>query len=148
MNRSTVMKGLAAAVSTIVIASLVGAAFVLESPMKQRERRLDERRLQDVKEISNSIQSYAKKHNMLPQGLATLEEEARTEAGKRRPPTDPETHAPYEYEVLDAQSWQLCAVFSLPSADVNGQTYYEAWRRDHGAGKQCFKYTRNNTESR
>ena len=142
MNHSTVMKRLAATVTSVVIASLAGAVYVLESPMTQRQRRLDEHRLKDLENISKSIQEYAKKHDALPQNMAVLEEAA-TEAGTRETPTDPVTQEPYEYKVLDAQSYQLCAVFLLPSLDENNRIYYNSWSwsRVHAAGKQCFKYT-------
>jgi type II secretory pathway pseudopilin PulG len=142
MNHSTVMKGLAAAVTVVVVASLIGAAFVLESPLKQRQRRLDNQRLKDLWRIDHSIQRYAKNHDALPQNLAALEEEEKTDAEISRPPSDPETRAPYEYEVLDAQSFQLCAVFSLPSNDKFNRPNYGGWGRPHTDGKQCFKYTR------
>ena len=147
MNRSTIMKRLAAAVTVVVIASLAGAVYVLESPMTQRQRRLDDRRLQDIKSISDSIEIYAKKHEALPQNMAVLKEAA-TETGRIQPPADPITRKAYEYEVLDAQSYQLCAVFSLPSLNGNNRAYY--WRA-HAAGKQCFKYThkfKSGTEGR
>ena len=141
MNHSTVTKRLAAAVTVVVIASLAGAVYVLESPTTQRQRRLDERRLQDLSNISESIEKYAKKHDVLPQNMAVLKEEA-TEAGTRQPPTDPITQEPYEYKVLDRQSYQLCAVFSLPSPDEKSlTTYTNHWSRVHTAGKQCFKFT-------
>ena len=139
MNRSTIMKRLTVAVTVVVIASLAGAVYVLESPTTQRQRRLDERRLQDLENISESIQSYAKKHDALPQNMAVLEEAA-TAAGTRQIPTDPVTQEPYEYKVLDAQSYQLCAVFLLPSRDKNNRSY-PRWSRVHAAGKQCFTYT-------
>jgi len=142
MNRSNVMKGLAAAVTAVVVASLIGAAFVLESPMKQRERRLDNRRLEDIWSIEGFIQRYAKKHGKLPQDMKALEEEALA-AGTRRPPSDPVTQAPYEYKVLDEQSFQLCAVFSLPSRKESDYSYYPRWERAHDSGKQCFQYTLN-----
>jgi hypothetical protein len=142
MNRSNVMKWLAAAVTVTVVVSLIGAAFVLESPSKQRQRRLDSRRFEDLSTIDYSIQLYAKNHGALPQNLAALEEEAKTDVEVIRPPSDPETRASYEYEVLDAQSFQLCAVFSLPSSDKFSQSNYWGRGRPHGDGRQCFKYTR------
>jgi len=150
MNRSTIMKGLAAAVSAVVFASLAAAAYVLGSPAERRQIRLDSRRLQDIEVISDSIQNYAKKHGALPQDLATLQKEAEAESGtaSRRPPVDPDTRAPYEYTALDAQSYQLCAVFSLPSPDENDRTYYDRWRRAHDAGRQCFKYTRDDNSGK
>ncbi|MDR0233942.1 MAG: DUF5671 domain-containing protein [Zoogloeaceae bacterium] len=137
--RLAVMKRLAVTVSAVVVASLIGAAYVLDSPMEQRQRKLDNSRLQNLEEIGDSVKLYAKNHQALPPDLATLEEEA-----KHPLPTDPDTGERYEYQTLDATSYQLCAVFSLPSRDEDGlrrQTHYRTWERTHAAGKQCFKRT-------
>ncbi|MCL2075712.1 MAG: DUF5671 domain-containing protein [Betaproteobacteria bacterium] len=140
MNRQTVMKRLAVTISAVVVVSLIGSVYVIDSPTERRQLRLDERRLHDLAEINRTIQRYAKKHNSLPQDLATLEAEATTEAGTNRPPTDPDTSTPYEYQALDAETFQLCAVFSRPSPD-DDRPYYESHWRTHTAGKQCFEYT-------
>ncbi|MDR0564246.1 MAG: hypothetical protein LBG78_04840 [Azoarcus sp.] len=137
MNPSTVTKRLAIAASAVVIASLIGAAFVLESPMTQRQRRLDERRLRDIQSIVRSVQSYAEKHNALPKDIAVLEEETEM----RRPPADPVTNMPYEYKTLNESSFELCAVFSLSSSYESGRYYGDGYRA-HAAGKQCFKYNK------
>jgi type II secretory pathway pseudopilin PulG len=144
-NRSAAMKLLAAAVSAVVVASLVGSVFVLGSPAEQRQRRLDEHRLQDLQSIARSIQSYAKSNNnTLPPDLQALEKET----GLGRVPTDSDTRMPYEYKTLDAQSYHLCAVFSRPSSDDDRASRYAyEWHRSHAAGKQCFKYTLDNNDS-
>jgi type II secretory pathway pseudopilin PulG len=138
MNRSTGMKWLAAGVTAAVVVSLVAAAFVIGSPMQQRQRRLDQRRTRDLADIKDSIQQYAKMHESLPPELAALGKEP----GSSRPsPTDPDTRALYEYKVLDTDSFQLCAVFSLPSPGSD-DPYFDRSQWTHAAGKQCFKYKR------
>jgi type II secretory pathway pseudopilin PulG len=114
MNRSTGMKWLAAGVSAAVVASLIAAAFVLDSPMTRRQHRLDDRRAQDLADIKNAIQEYAKAHDALPPDLAALGKEP---GARRVSIADPDTKAPYEYKALDKESFQFCAVFSLPAAD-------------------------------
>jgi len=140
MNRSTTMKWLAAAVSAVVVASLLGAVFVIGSPLEQRKIRLDNRRLEDLHNISKSIRKFAQNpNNVLPPDLQTL-----GEIFSEHVPTDPDTDMPYKYKVLDAQSYQLCAVFLRPSPGsyrLRHSDYDYDWRRTHAAGEQCFKYT-------
>jgi len=136
MNRSIVMKGLAVMVSIAVVASLAGAAYVLGSPAQRRQIRLDDRRLEDLGDIASAVRRYVRKYHALPQDLAALQKQME-ETSNSPLPTDPDTRAPYEYKALDVQSYQLCAVFSLPSPNYS---YYEYARRTHDAGKQCFKY--------
>jgi type II secretory pathway pseudopilin PulG len=145
MNRSTGMKWLVASVTAVVAVSLVAAAFVLGSPAQQRQRRLDERRAQDIANIVNSVRQYARAHDALPPELAALGKEPGL---SRSPPLDPQTHIPYEYRTPDTESFELCAVFSLPSPS-EGDPYFNQGRSAysntpwiHSAGKQCFKYKR------
>jgi type II secretory pathway pseudopilin PulG len=140
MNRSTVAKSLAVAASAVVVAALAGALAVLGWPAQQRQRALDDRRLRDLQDIVEVVQGYAKKRNALPQDLPPLKEE---NSWRNFWTGDPDTREPYEYKALDDQSFQLCAVFSLPSSASDDHTYYGRWRRTHAAGKQCFTYTRD-----
>jgi hypothetical protein len=129
------------AASAAVIAALAGAVAVLGSPMKQRQYALDERRLSDLRDISNTVLNHARKHDALPQELSVLD------AQEWAPPRhDPDTSQPYEYKVMDEQSFQLCAVFALSSSALEQNRRYPYRRsteRTHDAGKQCFTYTRN-----
>ncbi len=127
------VKWLALCVSAVVIAALAGAFFALGSPGHQRSLRLDERRMNDLGQLSARIERHAKSQGALPPELSVLE------SGDVFPiPADPDTDAPYEYKLVDANHYQLCAVFALPSADDNRQQYGD---RRHAAGKQCFTYT-------
>jgi hypothetical protein len=138
MNRRTGVNLLIAAVSVVVIASVIGSAYVLGSPEHQRQRRLDERRVRDLGTITNTINSYAVTHDALPPDLSVLG----SEPGQRRAPVDPDSSAAYEYSVQSAESYQLCAIFALASPDrQETSTYGEMNREDwtHQAGRQCFK---------
>ncbi|MDR2013863.1 MAG: hypothetical protein LBQ20_12735, partial [Rhodanobacter sp.] len=140
MNRSTGMKWLAAGVTAAVVVSLIAAVFVLGSPMQQRQRRLDKLRAKDLADIAGSVQQYAQAHDALPTQLAALEKKPDSVFIRREPTgADPDTHIPYEYTVLDTESFQLCAVFSLPSPSSD-DPYFSRWQWTHAAGKQCFKY--------
>jgi hypothetical protein len=59
--------------------------------------------------------------------------------------TDPQSSAPYEYRIIDDQSYELCAVFTTDNRDEEEQNlgYYEArgpygTRYLHGAERACF----------
>jgi len=106
----------------------------LGSPEQQRQRHLDERRVRDLSNISASINFYAGTHSALPLDLAALGKEP----GPHRASNDPDTGAPYEYSVLSAESYQLCATFALPSPETNAP-YMEHENWTHAAGRQCFE---------
>jgi type II secretory pathway pseudopilin PulG len=136
MNRAIGIRILVFAISIAVFAAIVAAIVVMGPPSQQRQRRLDERRVQDLSTIVNTISKYTSTHEALPADLSVLGKQP----GPRRAPTDPETGAPYEYIVLNAESYQLCAVFATPSADENAAAPYlqrEGWT--HGTGRQCFE---------
>jgi type II secretory pathway pseudopilin PulG len=136
MTRITGVRILVTGVSLAVLAAVVAAIIVMGSPTQQRQRRLDERRVQDLSTIATTIGIYASAHEALPPDLSVLGKEP----GPRRAPKDPETGAPYEYIVLGTESYQLCAVFVTPSADADtARPYQERDGWTHGAGRQCFE---------
>jgi hypothetical protein len=127
-------KILAAIVSIVVIAA-VAAAISLDPPSKQRLRKFDAKRTQDLQEISNQINIYWKKNNSLPANLTLL-----NQPGIRLSLNDPETNELYGYELKNPQSFKLCAVFAFDSADEK-QNYYYSTNWAHGPGKYCFDLT-------
>jgi type II secretory pathway pseudopilin PulG len=138
MNRVTGVRLLITGVCVAVVTAVVTAIVVLGSPTQQRQRRLDEHRVHDLSTIVNTISLYANTHDALPPELSALGKEP----GPRRAPTDPGTGAAYEYAVLGTESYQLCAVFTLPSADtaatrLSPDLETEGWT--HAPGRQCFE---------
>lgn len=134
MNRTTGVRILVAGVTTAVIAAIVAAIVVLGSPAQQRQRRLDERRVRDLSTIVNAIRLYAATHQALPPDLSALNKQP----GLPRAPSDPDTGAPYDYSVLNADSYQLCATFAMPTPD-NSQPYVATDGWTHDVGQQCFE---------
>jgi hypothetical protein len=114
-------------------AVLVAALIAMGSPMTARKQKMDERRINDLEQISNSVERYAALHDHLPARLDVLSDET-TELDSN----DPVTGAPYEYAVMDSTSYRLCASFTL----AGGRTV--RWRRPggetwkHPAGHYCY----------
>ncbi|MBN2171369.1 MAG: hypothetical protein JW819_08620 [Candidatus Krumholzibacteriota bacterium] len=131
------MKGarlLAAAVIVAVAAAVVGGVLVLGSPSEQRLRRLDARRVEDLRRIAWAVDRYWARHDSLPPDLAALVEAD----GPEPPRRDPATGAPYGYRVAGVEAYELCAVFARPSEDEPPPA---PPRRDwsHGVGECCFR---------
>lgn len=126
---------LAVIASVVVGATLVAAIVVMDSPPEQREQRLDARRVQDLQQLADAIGEYHAGHKALPADLAALQAQM---PGWNLAPGDPARGVPYEYEVLGARSYRLCAEFSMDTAaaDTPHGPEVDAWK--HGAGRHCF----------
>lgn len=126
---------LAIAASVVVVATLVGAVWVMGSPSAQREANLDGRRVDDLNRIERLIDDHLSTHDALPVDLATLAEQP----GRRLSIVDPVNETPYVYEITGARSYRLCAVFGTDTAKTASTA--GPWRADewtHGKGRHCF----------
>ena len=129
-------------VAVVILA--VGWGFaVIGSPFQQRDKRFDERRIQDLSMVQNYITNYWKNKKRGPANLSDLE----------APflgiviPAAPETGEPYEYRVVTNLKFELCATFTTQSEDgpsaipmiypPRSQDYN--WQ--HGTGRTCFERT-------
>jgi len=119
--------------TVVVILSVIAAIVILDPPSLQRKRRLDARRVEDLKSIKYSIDSYWERKKSLPPDLATLE----IEPGLSTALKDPQTGIAYDYEVTTTKSYKLCAVFALDSSDES-QEHSLSRKWSHGNGKHCF----------
>ncbi|KKT28538.1 MAG: hypothetical protein UW43_C0001G0013 [Candidatus Yanofskybacteria bacterium GW2011_GWA1_44_21] len=131
-----------------VAASIVGGFIVIGSPMTQRAKAFDQRRINDLQVIQNEIVSYWQSKRVLPGDLSDLT----NSIPGFRAPIDPETGTSYEYlptakSTSASPSFQLCATFKYPSdPQVTGMDSYpktvvypypsDNWT--HDAGRQCF----------
>lgn len=116
-------------VGTVVVGAVIAGLMVLGSPAEERERRMDQRRVEQLEELSRVVDVYRAEHEKLPPSLDQLERDGRPAPGTR----DPGTQQPYEYRVLEAEKYELCAQFQQASRTVG------FWR--HDAGRQCFTLT-------
>jgi hypothetical protein len=136
MTRATGRPLLIAA--TIAVAAAVSAGlWALGSPATQRQQRLDATRIEDLTVIERAIATFAGLHKSLPHDLPSLAREP----GFSVRIDDPESGAPYAYEILDTNTYRLCATFKTRSEDAApyrayGPATFTAWA--HATGRQCF----------
>lgn len=131
----------------VALVALYNAAFavggilfvLLESPWQARRLRLDADRVGDLETIQSSIESFHERRGVLPPSLEALRDDPGTFVGDLQ---DPATGTAYGYRPVDADTYELSAVFDLPSPPAEEQL---PWMRDrffsHGAGPASFSVT-------
>ncbi|MBI4592090.1 hypothetical protein HY733_01440 [Candidatus Uhrbacteria bacterium] len=137
--------------SVVIVAAIIASMFVVGSPAKQRDARLDQNRVSDLQTIQSSLIDYWRDKEALPETLAALEDDI---IGYRNP-TDPESGEAYEYAVTGELTFQLCATFATeldgdgfdqnvytrievyPVGSMGGD--FDVW--SHAEGRVCFDRT-------
>ena len=155
--RSRVPRIAAGVAAAIVLASLIAGFFIVGSPASQRSRRFDEQRIQHLQIMQSQIVNYWLLKVKLPESLDALTENISGFSA----PTDPESGRAYEYQIRDKLSFELCAVFTMDSAQsgvrnpssaetpvfmvaypakpYRGPSANDNWT--HNAGRACFSRT-------
>lgn len=155
MGRLTLGQGLAAVATVCVVAVVVAALSLLDSPDTTRAKRIDAYRAQDLAAIARALDCYwtLEGEQALPADLAALAQRIDAAGRKKALPrfcqatvlADRETGASYGYRVIDGAQYELCATFALASEDghrtttVFGGATQRDWR--HDAGEHCFTLT-------
>jgi hypothetical protein len=119
---------IAVAACLLVAAGLWIGFAAIGPPSHGREIALDERRIDDLKDISSRLRTRYRDLGSFP---ATLPSNWAT---------DPVTKLPYEYTRADQLHFALCAVFYAPSdtEDSRGTSFWS-----HGAGKKCYAFDKS-----
>ena len=123
-----------------VVGVVIGGILLLESPAEVRARRLDERRVDDLRDITRRLDIYWTREGALPSSL----EDLANEPGVFIELLDPETGQPYEYRVVSSNTYEVCAEFARDTAEEQGRHYRDYW--SHGAGRQCFELEAQDVE--
>jgi len=118
------------AVAVAVVAmSVVYGLTQVGLPSDERKRRLDERRVEDLREIARAVDLHWTRHGSLPASLHELSDATVRDVALN----DPERGESYEYRARAAATFELCGSFatdwSAPSAEV-------FWT--HTIGRHCF----------
>jgi hypothetical protein len=129
-------------VTTCVAAGAVYGLILSGSPFRERMRRLDTARVQDLDSIADSCDQFWSREKRLPHDL---EELRRSRHVILRRIEDPETRTPYEYRAVDEDSYELCAVFAARS-EPDDRPAYSSGRRignfwEHASGRVCYTLT-------
>ena len=96
-------------------------------------RRLDARRVEDLRALAGAVDLYWSRGGALPGALDSLTQEQ----GFAPQVADPETGRPYEYRILGGDTYELCASFARGTDTEPPETRSDFW--SHGAGRQCFQ---------
>jgi hypothetical protein len=129
---------IAIATSLVITASVIVGLILAGPPSEQRALRIDQDRLNHLMGITYDIDNFWNREKRLPDSLMELTQNRFSSATTR----DPETGAEYEYIRTSEKTYDLCAVFSLPSLPeedprrLNYGSPMSFW--DHGAGRACF----------
>ncbi|GAB2653352.1 hypothetical protein [Arenimonas aestuarii] len=125
-------RGLALAAIVVVVAALAMGLWASGSPGTQREFRLDERRVTDLQGIVAAIGRHYELHRALPPDLDALA----AAPGSRLSTSDPVTGTAYDYEIVGARRYRVCASFAHDTAEETFRMAAPWW---HGAGRHCFE---------
>lgn len=127
--------------AAIVLIAIVWGVSLAGSPMSERLRKFDERRIEHFGAIRNEASAITldqsrfeppqerRMVNPLPQSLEEMQEQV---VYQQIQITDPETGEPYGYNILNESTFELCADFNAP----RDEPYDIFW--NHDAGTQCF----------
>ncbi|MBI5421419.1 MAG: hypothetical protein HZA35_03895 [Parcubacteria group bacterium] len=148
------MKYLSHIVIVVVLIVIVTGFWLIGSPMQERLRKFDERRVNDLQSLQGEVMNYWRNKSELPKNLVSLNDDIRD----FRIPKDPMTGQDYEYAVIASERFSLCASFALQSdVSKNNNSSWsmapwvttmeikpsshdgyvsEAW--GHGGGRVCF----------
>ncbi|MEA1909990.1 MAG: DUF5671 domain-containing protein [Patescibacteria group bacterium] len=138
----------------VALASIVGALFVLDSPSVQRDKRLDEIRVEKLITIYNGIQNFygAKDRGnlRLPETLSELANDPLVFI-KSGGLEDPLTKEMFSYKVLNFDEYELCATFATDNRDEDVDVLRVKEPIDpifegdkgfvHPAGNHCFSFS-------
>ncbi len=117
----------------VIVASFVGAFFLVDSPVTARAKAYDQTRINNLQELSYAINNYYTQNQALPETLDVLENSQFFVTT-----TDPQTNEPYEYILAGAESFELCANFETANTSDTKNTYPGQLKYD--IGRNCFEY--------
>ena len=132
------LRGLVIAAMVIVVAAVGYSIYVVGTPGQQRNVRLDQQRIADLRSISHNVDRYLELNGEMPARLIDLQGPQYSVPSIE----DPQTGAPYEYRIIEGADYELCAVFvtESPERQAERRPFSESiW--DHGPGRTCFGLT-------
>ncbi len=121
----------------VVIAVFVASLFFVESPAETRNRKLDQRILENFNDIDRAVNDYYYDEKKLPENLDELVSEFNYLTNKDI--EDPLSKKKYEYKITSDKKYELCAVFRVSNKgedEIRYNFYKDRW--PHDAGYQCI----------
>lgn len=119
-----------AAIGVVVLAIVVGLV-ISGSPMQQRELRLDEARVADLRSLSAALARFYRETAALPGSLEQLVDGRNLS----RLPRDPVADTGYSYTQTSPAAYRLCTEFARASDTSLRDDFWT-----HAAGRHCFEF--------
>ena len=130
-------------VAVVVVTGVVAYGFAqLGPPSEERHRRLDHRRVEDLKRIAHAVDRFVSRRERLPASIDEVVGDSQLKSGvasrlHAQNVRDPLTAQPYAYRVLTDETYEMCATFDRASPDGWFQRRHGAFW-SHLQGAQCF----------
>ena len=121
--------------AVVVIASIAGGFFLIDSPQVARAKSFDQRRVNDLSNIRWQIDEFYRQNKKMPSDL--------NELNPYQVAADPKTNEPYQYEPTGEQAYQLCANFETSNRQEtkeNRDLYPTTDSFIHDSGQTCFDF--------
>lgn len=141
------LKVLTTVLSLFVLGSIIAGFFIVGTPSDQRNKKLDDQRIQNLSEIQSQIISYWQQKEKLPENLSVLQ----NDISGFMSPTDPETKMNYEYNIKSELTFELCGNFKTElkldnsgariDYNYNSPIFLASQNWDHNKGRACFERT-------
>lgn len=124
----------------LVLAAFISAWFFVESPKEARARRLDDLVISNMYSVESAINTFYSETGRLPQDIDELQSMNQLSLSENIL-LDPETKAAMEYQVIDEDTFTLCAVFRTDSFDQRegARPYIGVNDHSHSAGYDCIE---------
>ena len=116
--------------SVVILGLIIWGFSVLGSPRTQQLLKYDERKVNDLQQIDNQIQSFYSSHGVLPKDIKEA-----TSVGYSVSETDSQTQKSYEYVKISDTTYNLCAEFNKTlNHPINEPYLYEPATYPYGSG--------------
>lgn len=128
--------------ASVIVAGLIVIGLILiGSPSELRKQNDDIVRVEHLNFIQSEIINFWQSKSRLPENLSELNDPL---LGFETP-NDPKTETAYEYTILDANTFELCATFATDSDGSQKQNYNIYYGATdtfaHKAERTCFERT-------
>lgn len=127
-----------AVASMIVVGAIIYAFTITGSPFEQRSRKLDQKRVADITDLSRAVEDYYRENNKLPEKLREASKNLYRQ-NRQTDVKDPETNQEYEYSTTGFTTYKICAEFATASdQEIDRLDYYYDKKFEHPKGHYCF----------
>jgi len=121
----------------IIVTVFSAALFIVETPQQARDRRIDERIINNFYNIESGINSYYNTNHKLPATLDDIQKESIATDSL----IDPGTRETFGYKPGSDVNYQLCANFRTDNKNSKDVAYqYLDQNRRHAAGSECLDF--------